>query len=97
MRQAQQAAAVQNGPPESQGDGTPTSYAGARPVTLPPIGYQQYPPGSGVPQQQALPAEYGQGNVYHQNYPPQSPYGQPQGGMYSQGKHRSVALHDAGG
>lgn len=84
MRQAQQAAAAQNGAPEPQGDGTPTSYAGARPVTLPPIGYQaqQYPPGANVPQQ-TLP-EY-HGNMY-QNYPPHSPYGQPGPNMYNQRK-----------
>lgn len=84
MRQAQQAAVAQNGAPEPQPDGTPTSYAGARPVTLPPIGYQpqQYPPGASVPQQ-AMP-EY-HGSMY-QNYPPHSPYGQPQQSMYNQRK-----------
>lgn len=80
MRQAQQAAVAQNGGPEQQPDGTPTSYAGARPpVTLPPIGYQAQPYPPGGPQQ--VPEYHG---TMYQSYPPHSPYGQPQQGMYNQ-------------
>lgn len=88
-QQAAQQAAVQNGGPDPQGgpDGPPpgSAYAGGR---LPPIGYQPSgypaPPSGGVPQQ-PLP-EYSGGHMYSANYQPQpqSPYGQPSQGMYSQ-------------
>lgn len=87
QRQAVQAAAAQNGDPQGP-DGPPSSnYPGSRPVTLPPIGYQPaaYPaPPSGSVPQQYMPEH--QNHMYSNYPPPQSPYGQPNQGMYNQCK-----------
>ncbi|KAL2262113.1 hypothetical protein VTK26DRAFT_2438 [Humicola hyalothermophila] len=85
------AAAAQNGGSEAQvsseGSQTPTTYASARPVQLPPIGYQppSYPtatPSGGI--QQAMP-EYGGNHVYSSYSSAPPTYGQsPNQQMYSQ-------------
>lgn len=93
-RQRQAAvAAGQNGADPQSADGSqpPTSYAGARTVQLPPIGYQptQYPapPSAGV--QPPLP-EYGANHMYS-NYQPPSPYGQPGQQMYNQRRYSDLS------
>ncbi|KAG6248887.1 hypothetical protein E4U24_002495 [Claviceps purpurea] len=84
--ESQASAGAGSAPPDQglEGPSTP-SYPVSRAVQLPPIGYQpaQYPaPSGGVPQQGGL-ADYGAGHMYP-NYPPHSPYGQPNQNMYSQ-------------
>lgn len=74
-----------------EGPSTP-SYPVSRAVQLPPIGYQpaQYPaPSGGVPQPGL--ADYGAGHMYP-NYPPHSPYGQPNQNMYSQCKFANSSM-----
>ncbi|KAK3990156.1 hypothetical protein QBC44DRAFT_325751, partial [Cladorrhinum sp. PSN332] len=81
------AAAAQNGDP-NQADTTqpPATYASARAVQLPPIGYNaaQYPapPSAGI--QASLPDGYSSNHVYSSYSPAASPYGAPSQGMYSQ-------------